>query len=546
MSTLETNTWAKDAKPRKLAAVPLAVDPKGRSAIMTGPIDPKTNRNVLWAYVCGDHDQGSPGNRVMEGHTASVVSAAWAKEGSTAVTGDAEGRVIMWDAKTMKESLRLELGGRVLALALSDDGRHSAAYVRSKEGSAVHVWETAKPANTMKPIHTEQADFGFEPYASLTFAPDGKRLAGCVIDRKWLQPYPRTLLSGRVRVWEIANEPRAQLPPQHQYTKALPKGTSSNFVVLYNHSILMPSAKDGAIDFIRVADGEIQARMVLGKFTIGGMKLSTDRKWLALEQHPPANNVGVGVPGGTFEVGVYESMMVHRATIPMCDRLLDVASGGKVVAVVRAKQVELWDTATTKKLKAAPFTHTRIDAAGFSPDGKLLAISDRNELVLWRWEDDTHERIDLGRCVGSLTFSPDGKFLAEGPTPRENLQIRDVATRQVVQTLANGTKRSMNVPRMAYTQGGRVLIACDNITFTKEMAVPHRINLWDTATGAVAHQIALPAGRPYSIDVTPNGRYLAAMLDDGESGMKLSVWRLDGENRRIEPGAAPPASVRPR
>ena len=46
----------------------------------------------------------------------------------------------------------------------------------------------------------------------------------------------------------------------------------------------------------------------------------------------------------------------------------------------------------------------------------------------------------------------------------------------------------MNVPRMAYSQGGRVLIACDNITFVKEIAVPHRINLWDMADGSLAHQ----------------------------------------------------------
>ena len=197
-------------------------------------------------------------------------------------------------------------------------------------------------------------------------------------------------------------------------------------------------------------------------------------------------------------------------------------------------------------MKAAPFKYTRIDAAGFSPDGKLLAISDRNDLVLWRWQENTHERIDLGRCVGSLTFTPDGKFLAEGPTPGDNIQIRDVETRKVVQTLANGTKHSMNVPRMAYTQGGRVLIACDNSTAVKKIAVPHRINLWDTASGSIAHQMAVPAGLPYSIDVTPNGRYLAALLDDGDSGMKLSVWRLDGEKPVTEPVKPPPASVRPR
>src|SRR5262249_44021980 len=154
----------KDAKSTDMAAVPLALDPKGRSAIMTGPRDAtgqftgRKGKNVLWAYVCGDYSKDSPGNRVMVGHTATVVSAAWSKEGSTAVTGDADGRVIVWDAKTMKESRRVELGGRVLALAISDDGTHTAAYVRANRGkgsSDVYVWETAKLTNALKPIHNQ-------------------------------------------------------------------------------------------------------------------------------------------------------------------------------------------------------------------------------------------------------------------------------------------------------------------------------------------------------------------------------------------------------
>lgn len=545
VGTLQVNTGA---KPADLAAVPLAVDPKGRSAIMTGPIDATgasggvKGKNVLWAYVCGDYDEGSPGNRVMVGHSASVVSAAWAKEGGTAVTGDAAGRVIVWDAKTMKETGRLELGGRVAALAISDDGTRTAAYVLGKQGE-VFVWETANPPKAMKPIHTELGDFRGLAYASLSFSPDGKQLAGCAVDKKWLSRLGE--LIGKVRVWDLSAAPKAQLPPKPAYTKTLPKGSSSNFVILNNHSILMAADEEGAVDFRDVADGGIQMRMVFGKFRIGGMKLSSDRRWLAMEQHGQIPPGVVLPPSKKFNVGVWDMRALkQQATISSCSLMLDVAAGGKAIAVVREKRIELWDVATSKLLKAAPFKYTRIDAASFSPDGKLLAISDQNDLVLWRWKENTHERINLGRCVGSLTFSPDDKFLAEGPTPRENIQIRDVETRKVVQTLTNGTKRSMNVPRMAYSQGGRVLITCDSITFANEIAVPHRINFWDTEDGSLAHQLAIPAGLPQTLDVSPNGRYLVAMLEDtGASSMMLSVWRLDGEHPAKEPGPTPPAAA---
>ncbi len=549
IATIETSTIAKGAKPADDAAVPLAVDPNGRSAIMTGPIDAtgevggRKGKNVLWAYVCGDYDAGSPGNRVMAGHAATVVSAAWAKEGGTAVTGDANGRVIVWDAKTMKETRRVELRGRVAALAISDDATRIAAYVLGKHGE-VFVWDAAKPVTPMQPIHTELGDFGGPTaFANLSFSPDGKRLAGCAIDKRWLTRSGR--LVGKVRVWELASEPKAQLPPKLRYSTMLPEGSSSNFVILHNHSMLMRANKEGAVDYRSIADGGIQVRRVFGKFTIGGIHLSADRGWLAMEQHqpiPPGVLVG---PSREFDVAVWDmKTMKQHPTITSCSRMLDIAVEGKAIAVVRDMRIELWDTSNSKLLKAAPFKYTSINAARFSPDGKLLAISDRNDLVLWQWEENTHERIKLGRCIGSLAFSPDGKLLAEGPTPGANIQVRELETRKVVRTLVNGTKRSMNVPRMAWSQGGRVLIACDNITLAKEIAVPHRINLWDMADGSLAHQLIIPKGLPRTIDVSPNGRHLVTMLEDND-GVMLSVWRLDGVHPENQPGPKPPAAVSP-
>ncbi|HJZ92588.1 MAG TPA: WD40 repeat domain-containing protein [Gemmataceae bacterium] len=481
----------------------------------------------------------------MVGHTATVVCAAWATEGGTAVTGDAAGRVIVWDAKTMKETRRVEFGGRVLAIAVSDDGKYTAACARGKQGGEFYVWETAKPPTTMKPVHTQPGDFGGEPYAALTFAADGKHLAGCVIDRQWLRRPGKTQPNGQVHVWELAAEPKAQRPPLAAYT--VPCG-SGGFVVLDNFRILMAADKEGAIDYRDIRDGEIQARTVLGKFAIGRMKLSSDHKWLAMEQHPSSDPTSKSSPPGTFDAGVWDMKGHALHTIRACEGMLDVAAGGRVVAVVRNKKIEVWDVAEEKLVEAAPFQHTRIDAARFSPDGKLLAVSDQNHLVLWQWEDGKHERIDLGRCVGSLEFTPDGKFLAEGPTPGGAIQVRDVETRKVVQTLGNGTKRSMNVPRVVYTQGGRVLIGCDNIQPAKGVEVSHRITLWDTATGAVAHEIALPAGLPVSIDASLSGRYLAAVVDGAKAGRVLTVWRLDGTVHVKPDGLMAPAAVptRPR
>lgn len=197
--TIELSSVAKDKAPIDLLAVPLAVDPAGRSVIVTGPIHRDTGKNVLWAWVAGNYQPGSPGNRLLEGHEAVVVSAAWSQDGKTAATGDSQGRVILWDATTMQETQRFEFGERVAAVALSNRGESIAVVVVGKQAE-FYIWEAAQPKNKMTPIHVDASDFSGPIHACLTFSPDGRQLAGSAFNRAWLARSGE--LVGKLHVWK--------------------------------------------------------------------------------------------------------------------------------------------------------------------------------------------------------------------------------------------------------------------------------------------------------------------------------------------------------
>lgn len=542
---IETTTVPEGQQPLDGFSVPLAVDPLGRSAIMTGPIDGtgkvsgRAGANVLWAYVCGNYEEGTPGNRVMIGHQDSVVSAAWSQNGNTAITGDAAGCLIEWNARTMKEKHRRELGGRIAALAISKDGSTAVAYVLGKSGQVI-VWDATDSTSLAKVIHVEPEDLsGPTAFASLDIASDGNRIVGSAGDREWLDQSVKPNLVGRVRVWELATAPRDQPTPKLLYSEAtMPR---SRFVITNNHSLVRTVATGddpGHIDFVRVFGGEVQMRTQISELPLRQLKISQDREWVAVEQQTKPNDKDVGQ---SFDV-VVRNAMIHRirATISNCEQLLDLSSNGDVVAVVRDGAIELWDTKTIKRIKRASFEHARIDATEFSPDSSLLAVSDRHTLVLWRWQEDQFERIDVGREVASLAFSPDGRRLAEGPAADKTIQIRDVETKTIVLELS---RDSLSVPQLMFAQGGRVLIACDRYQYkdpTQEKKPRPRIFLWDTLDGSLAHAI-VTAGPVQGLDLSPNERFLVAQVDEPNVTM-LNGWRLDGNTIGVGGNESPAAS----
>ena len=124
---------------------------------------------------------------------------------------EAGGRVLVWDAKAMRERHRLEFGRRVAALAVTADGRQIAAAVVGQRAE-FYVWETAKAADRLKPLHVDAGDYAGPIHAGLAFSPDGRRLAGTAYNAVWLNRLGE--LIGRVHVWERAGTRGERKPPE--------------------------------------------------------------------------------------------------------------------------------------------------------------------------------------------------------------------------------------------------------------------------------------------------------------------------------------------
>ncbi|MGH9753075.1 MAG: caspase family protein [Blastocatellia bacterium] len=176
---------------------------------------------------------------------------------------------------------------------------------------------------------------------------------------------------------------------------------------------------------------------------------------------------------------------------------------------LRRAEVKLWDASTGKLLQTLPQRAMFIGSLTFSPDGRWLAIG---EEAIWLWDPIARREVraftgHVG-LINALAFSTDGRLLASGASDGI-IKLWDADTGRELRTLIGHID---SIFSLNFSPDGRWLISC---------GLDGGIRLWETATGELQAMLITSEQEDNWLVITPDG------LFDGTPGAWNQIlWRF--------------------
>ncbi len=490
------------------AVTVLARSPDG-SRLATGSRDQTV---CLWDTATGERQH------VLKGRQGSITALAFSPDGSLLATGSADAQVRLWDVATGQGVAQLQ-GHKhwVLSIRFSPDGKH--LLTRSYDRTA-KVWDVAArrilfSVNAGRGVRQAEID------------PAGKLVAvGCQ--------------DGTVRLWDIRTRKETAVLKGHQ------RGVTG-LAFHPTKGLLATAARDGSVRLWQVPAGKPAGVLKLGRREGYAVDFSPDGRWLAaasgnqprvyawdikrgaakrvvlLETGAPTYRCRFSADGHwllarpnsggvkTFRMPKGEDVSVAKGYASRVQSLAITRDGSRLAYQAGVTRIV---SLGQRRARAAtvPRNTTRYTPLAFTPDGKRLACTYRNEV--WLVSGRTGRRVASyapykRTSVSVFQWNADGSRLACG------LRTGDVCVwlRNEGTQLNMATKLPRYVAAVAITPDGKQVAATDRRGTVK---------LWNGATGAEAGKISSMALR---LVYAPNGDWLAC-------GEQQSISLFDPHSRQ--------------
>ena len=490
---------------------------------------------------------------LFRGHTGSVLSVAYSRDGRTLATTSSDNTVRLWDAAT--GTLKNTLTGGVYSVAYSPDGSTLATggyrdarlwdattgtlkntlehtnsatkVIFSPDGSTlatrgfngtVRLWDTITGTlkNTLE--HTTFVD-------SVAYSPDGATLATGGSNEIYLWDATSGTLKSTLEaagwIYSIAYSPDGSMlaangysissvefrPEVHLWDTATGTlvrkltGQRGSFgIITYSRDgRTLASASRDVVYLWDAATGALIQKLTGHTGSVYGTAYHPNERTLASAHYNGLLHLWDATTGNFINTHADGGNLYNIAYSP----------NGRTVAGGGYERVYLWDADNGNLIHTLEGHTSDVDSIAYSPDGNTIATGSKGEVRLWDAATGTlTNTLEHPGSVKSLAYSPDGATLATGSDDR-TARLWDAATGTLTNTLTGHTNW---VNSVAYSPGGSTLATGSG----------REVRLWDAATGTLTHTLIGPHDVVYSLAYSPDGRTLAS----GNYNGAVRLWDM--------------------
>jgi WD40 repeat protein/tetratricopeptide (TPR) repeat protein len=432
----------------------------------------------------------STGNefKSFEGHT----SGAFAPEGRVVLTQPNSWMKLLDPA--LEVDVRRFTGHFGIAVwgdvAFSPDGRHGVY----PNGQNILVWdlEPSRDIRTLKG-HTGNVH-------SVTFAPDGKRVASGGLD-------------GTVKLWELDTGKEVWTAKHSDVVRQVRIAPDGRTVLSVSHDKTLRIWEAATGREVRTFMGHSDMVKSLAVSADGAFALTGGADNVLCLHH-------------LRDAGEVLAFRAQENTLSACA----VSPDGTLVATGSEGIVKVWELDTGLELLAVHIPRGTVWSVAFSPDGKSLAAgSASGALHVWDVQTGrlTRRITASGACVNAVAFSPGGEAVLAGRSA-QGLTLYDVKTGRALREFSG---HAGAVTGVVFLPDGKRMASCGGDTsgekHSPELGNDH-VKLWDLETGRLIRSFAGHANVAWGLAASPDGRLLAT----GSADKTVRVWDVESGKER--------------